>query len=263
MNKILIPTDFSSYSNFALEYASFIANEKGAKLFILHVISSSSKGIVFAQKKFEEIKEFDYLKGIDYEVIIEEGHIVSKAINRVGIAHDINLVIMGSKGVSSIEEMILGSCTENVIRKSHFNVLVLKHKMNQLKIDNILFPSDFSSEAFSIFEKVKEFAILFNAKIYFLIVNIPNHNEHKSTIKSKMNKLIKFYKLDENNINYERIITNDKTKELGVLNASIDYNIDLIAIGSHGKNILKKLIHESISLEIVRDSFKPILTIRF
>ncbi|MBL4592666.1 MAG: universal stress protein [Flavobacteriales bacterium] len=261
MNKILVPTDFSEHSNYAMEYASFIANEKGGKLIILHI--AKELGGADLDKKIEEIKNYSFLSKVEYEIIIEEGHHVSTMINKVGIDQGIDLIVMGSNGISNVGEMLLGSNTENVIRKSRFNVLTIKHKMLDLNIESILFPSNFAPETYSIFETVMEFAKFFDAKIHLLRVNTSNHFEDTASVNEKMDMLIKHFNLDTEYKNYKKAIYDDKNEELGIINYSIDNSLDMIAIGSHGKSVLHKLIHESTSQNLVRDSFRPVLTIRF
>ncbi len=262
MNKILVPTDFSEHSNYALEYASFIGKEKGCKLIITHVINNNDE-VSNANHHFKEMENYSYLKGVDYVTNLVEGKSVSKAINKVGEEFNIDLIIIGSNGVSNVGEMILGSNTENVIRNSRFNVITIKHKMIDLKIKSILFPSDFSPETYSIFNTVKGFAELFNSKIHLLKVNTSNRFESTISATDKMELLIKYFKLDTEYQNYKKVIYDDKNEELGIINYSVDNDIDVIAIGSHGKSVLQKLIHESTSQNLVRDSFRPILTMRF
>ncbi|PJA09819.1 MAG: hypothetical protein COX70_00760 [Flavobacteriales bacterium CG_4_10_14_0_2_um_filter_32_8] len=260
MDTILIPTDFSEHAHYALEYASFITKEKGGKLIILNVYQHH-KELENIQNKFKEIETYSYLKGVDYEFITEKGISVSNTISKVGIDYHVGLIIMGSNGVSNIEEMLLGSNTENVIRKSHFNVLTIKHRMPELKIKSILFPSDFMPEVYSIFEGIKNFSELFNAKIHLLNVTSSKDSKEINKVSKKMDSLIDFYQLKEGS--YQKVIVKDKSEEFGILNYCIDNDIDIIAIGSHGKSVLHKLIKESTSQNVVRDSFRPILTMRF
>jgi nucleotide-binding universal stress UspA family protein len=259
VNKILVPTDFSEHSNYAIEYASYIAKEKGGQLIILH-ISKDREDSKLAKKR-EELVNYKYLKGIAFKIEIVEGKSVSKSINRFGEENDIDLIVMGSNGVSNVGEMLLGSNTENVIRNSQFNVLTIKYQMIGLSIKSILFPSDFSPESYSVFETVLEYAELFNAEIHLLRVVTSAHKKGSTKIDSKMDSFISHFQLKENS--FKKVIYRDRTKELGVLNYSIDNDIDLITIGSHGKGIVRKILKESISQDLVRDTFKPILTVRF
>jgi nucleotide-binding universal stress UspA family protein len=262
MYKVLIPTDFSAYSLYALEFASYLTRVKYGKLYIVHIANNKSK-LEEIKPKLEEIKAYDFLDGIDYEIILEKGHNISKTINNLGVKIEIDIIVMGTKGSSNVEEMILGGITEHVIRKTQYKVLTLKHKMLDYKIGSILFPSDFSLESYNVFNTVKEFARLFGSKIFLLRVNTAYNYEDETSVKDKMEKLIEHYHLAKENFKYETIIKSDKTEELGILNCCMDKDINLIAIGSHGKNVLKKLLTESTSQDIVRDAFRPVLTIRF
>ena len=153
MNKILIPTDFSEHSNYALEYASFFAKKKGCKLIITHILRDEKK-LDYVNEQFDEIRGYKGLKGVDFVFDLIEGSNISKSINKVAEKNNVDLIIMGSNGVSNVGEMLLGSNTENVIRNSQFNVLTIKHKMLGLHIKAILFPSDFSKETYSVFQTV-------------------------------------------------------------------------------------------------------------
>jgi len=257
MNNILIPTDFSENSINALEYASFIAKVKGGKLIVLHITKDEAK----IKDQLEKIKTLSFFKGVDVEVVIRTGKSISKTINRVGIEFNVELIIMGSNGVSNVGELILGSKTENVIRSSQFNVLTIKHKMLSLELDSVLFPSNFSPESYAVFKTVKEFADIFNAKIHLLRVVTSEKDKRSKKIINKMDLFIEHFQLDEKLI--ERVIYKDKTRELGVLNYSIENDIDIITIGSHGRGIVRKLVKESISQDLVRDTFKPVLTVQF
>lgn len=257
MNNILIPTDFSENTIYAIEYASFIARVKKMKLIILHITKNEGQ----VKTQLNDIAALPFLKGVDFELVIRDGKSVAKTINRVGIEFDIELIIMGSNGVSNVGELIMGGTTENVIRSSQFNVLTIKHKMLSLEMDSVLFPSDFSPESYKIFDTVKAFADSFNAKIHLLRVVTSDKKKNSTTIDDKMDAFINHFNLQEGT--YEKAIYRDKTRELGVLNYSIDNDMDMIAIGSHGKGIVRKLVKESISQDLVRNTFKPIMTVRF
>lgn len=257
MNKILIPTDFSEHSNYALEYASFIVKVKGGELIILHIAKNKEE----VNGEFELIKNYKYLDGVDFKIVIEEGSNVSKSINKVGVELNIDLIIMGSNGISNVGEMLLGSNTENVIRNSHFNVLTIKYKMFGLDIKTILFPSDFSKETYSVFKTVVEYSELFDATIHLLYVSTSSGEKKVEKLKNRVKELVDYFNLSEDK--YKVSIASHKNQEFGIIHYATDNDIDLITIGSHGKSVLHKLIQESTSQNLVRDSFKPILTIRF
>lgn len=60
---------------------------------------------------------------------------------------------MGSHGTSGIEELLLGSNTEKVVRLSEIPVLVIKKEIGELKFKNMVFASDFSPETKNLLPK--------------------------------------------------------------------------------------------------------------
>lgn len=262
VNKILVPTDFSEYSKYALENAAFIAQKKDAVLTVLHIVKSEKKvDEDVINLKFSELKRLEYLNDINVSFIVEQGGNISKLINKVATNIEADLIVMGSNGANNTGEIILGSTTENVIRKSDVNILTVKREIITFDLNHILFPSDFSKEAYTIFETVKDYAKTFNATIHLLRVNKKDSLYDKTT--PKMDEFINYFKLDEEGYEYRKAISTNPSAEFGILNYSVDNNVDMIAIGTHGRGVLKKLIQESTSQSLVRDAFKPVLTMRF
>ena len=60
---------------------------------------------------------------------------------------------MGSHGTSGIEEVLIGSITEKVVRLSEIPVLVIKKNIRDFKFNNFVLASDFSKEIKKPFKK--------------------------------------------------------------------------------------------------------------
>jgi len=142
--KILYPTDFSDVSKKAM---GFIKQLKGAgtkEVVVFHVIDEriidriqhhSEGGINVEElgKKMEENAQEEIsaiegeLKksGFNVKTRIDKG-VPFREILKAEQEEDISVVVIGSHGVSCIEEMFLGSCSEKVIRKSSKPVLVVR-----------------------------------------------------------------------------------------------------------------------------------------
>ena len=140
--KILYPTDFSDVSKKALEYIRQLKEAGTEEVVVLHVLDErgidaifqyspgSSEGIV--QRIREEARtEVDAIekelneKGFTVKARIEEG-IPFRDILRVEEEENVSAIVIGSHGKSNIEEMLLGSVSEKVIRKSKRPVLVVR-----------------------------------------------------------------------------------------------------------------------------------------
>jgi nucleotide-binding universal stress UspA family protein len=140
--KILYPTDFSDVAKKAFESIKALRSSGVREVIILHVIDSRFFEAVswhptkdFAQMEreiVEEIsgeveamrKELEDL-GIKVKVRIETGIPFLKILN-VEEEEKISAIVIGSHGVSNIEEMLMGSVSEKVIRKAKKPVLVVK-----------------------------------------------------------------------------------------------------------------------------------------
>jgi nucleotide-binding universal stress UspA family protein len=135
--KILYPTDFSDVSKKALDYIKQLKDAGTKEVIILHVIDlrEIARELDF-QKVLERMEEKarEETKTIETELNkngfyvksrIETG-IPFRDILRVEKEEDISLIVMGSHGKSCIDEMIIGSVSEKVIRKSTKPVLVIR-----------------------------------------------------------------------------------------------------------------------------------------
>jgi len=130
---ILIAIDFSAYSALALRKARFMLREKSDRLLVLHVIDQDfvkncisnaigeekdikQKLFLRAKEKLNAFlkKEGMVAEGVD--TLICEG-IPYLEINRQAVLHDVEMIVMGSRGNSGeMESIFFGSTTERVLR---------------------------------------------------------------------------------------------------------------------------------------------------
>jgi nucleotide-binding universal stress UspA family protein len=140
--KILLPTDFSDASKKALGYIKQLKQAGLKEVIVLHVIDERELDTIFQHSaaRFEDIvrsiradarKQMDAVErelkgnGFTVEAKIERG-IPFQIILRVEQEEDVSAIVIGSHGKSNIKEMLLGSVSEAVIRKSKKPVLVVK-----------------------------------------------------------------------------------------------------------------------------------------
>jgi len=136
--KILVPLDGSEYSIKALEVAVQIALKFNGKITLIHVYSLG--GFSFRATSIKEFVEairktgVDILadgekrakaQGVSVETVLLEGHIVGQII-KVCREGKFDLVVIGARGLSKIEELVLGSVSDGVTRHSCCPVLVVK-----------------------------------------------------------------------------------------------------------------------------------------
>ncbi|MCX8123949.1 MAG: universal stress protein [Spirochaetes bacterium] len=143
--KILYPTDFSECAQAAIPYIKSMKKIGTKDLIILHVIDIRQSTIIDttafgetfiypydigdilkkeAQAQMTKlIKQFSKLYRVTPLII--EG-IPFREIIQIAQEHNVSCIVLGSHGKSNIEEMLLGSVTEKVVRKSTIPCLVIK-----------------------------------------------------------------------------------------------------------------------------------------
>jgi nucleotide-binding universal stress UspA family protein len=145
LNSILFPTDFSHYNDAALEYASTLAAEANAKLFIVHVHDTSDlnsalgeAGFVYEAPWLEEDrmtrdrleKVAPTMTSVKYERHYLTGPPVAEILD-FAAENRIDLIVMASHGRSGISRLIMGSVAEGVMRKATCPVLIVKQPVGE------------------------------------------------------------------------------------------------------------------------------------
>ena len=275
MKRILVPVDFSKEAESAAKVAASIAKKTNSEIFLVHMlelpvttidpaemntISSEPQIIYFmklAHEKFEKFKQLPFFKGIRVIETIQFQHAFSGIINE-SVKNNIDLIVMGSQGASGLQEMFIGSNTEKVVRRSKIPVLVIKQEVDHFNIKDIIFASDFNKESKTTFQRVIDFALLFDATIHLLYINtIHNFNTSKA-IESRIKDFMADFEFD----NYTTNIYNDISIEKGILSFGREIDADLIALNTHGRSGLSQLFNGSIGQELANHALRPVITFK-
>ncbi|WP_104734151.1 universal stress protein [Hanstruepera ponticola] len=276
MKKIIVPIDFSEYSDYALETAAMLAKKNNAEILALHMLEMSeailTKGenemqmetvffLKLAEKRFNEFLDKDYLEGLKVTPIVKHFK-VFREVNEVAKEQGADLVVMGSHGTSGIKEFFIGSNTEKVVRYSEIPVLVIKHNPILTEFDNVVFACDFSEESVSAYINAKNMFESLQSKMHMIYVNLPSEN-FRSTAEME-GKVVSFLKKADGNLDNLSNVTyvSDYTVEKGITNFSNLVGADLIAIATHGRKGLAHFFEGSISEDIANHSTLPVMTFK-
>jgi nucleotide-binding universal stress UspA family protein len=127
--KMLVPVDGSKSSGKALNYAASLAKKLDAKLTLLHVQESSlfSRRPELSQTMGKRILSdaAEKLKGTTFDQRLEAGD-PAKKITEIAEKEGYDTIVMGSKGHSTIERLLLGSVINHVLHYTKRSVLVVK-----------------------------------------------------------------------------------------------------------------------------------------
>jgi len=136
MERIVVGYDGSIYSKKALEKVRVLAEKFGSKVYVVHVIDTAvlSLSDVFAspsilmslrEKADLLVKEAVQLLGGNAEGKVLEG---DPAHEIVKFAKEVNasLIVLGSRGLSTIRRVLMGSVSSRVVQESPIDVLIVK-----------------------------------------------------------------------------------------------------------------------------------------
>ncbi|MEN2413944.1 universal stress protein [Flavobacterium mesophilum] len=273
MKRILVPTDFSEHAEDALKVAAQIAKKNNSEIIILHMLelphqmndailggASIPETMLFMKKANETLDEVSskpYLDGISVTEIVKMDKPIH-GILQVSKDYEVDLIIMGSHGSSGVEELLIGSNTEKVVRNSEIPVLVIKKDISDFKVTDIVFASDFSDETKKPFNKLLNFTKFFGAKIHLVTICTPN--SFKPT--HVMEKAMKNFVTEFNITNFTTQIYNDTNIEKGILNFSNSINADIIGMCTHGRTGFAHFFNGSISEGLVNHAVRPVITLK-
>ncbi|MFN3976696.1 MAG: universal stress protein [Aquificaceae bacterium] len=138
MGKVLVCYDFSQYANRALSFALNLLKPFNPRIFLLHVEETIELPLVegvkdvlsqrYKEEKERHMKELeDRIKGEGFEA---ESYILEDKSPADGIRRflkekpDMDLVVLGSRGLSGLKRVLLGSTSSELIRSLEIPMLI-------------------------------------------------------------------------------------------------------------------------------------------
>jgi len=278
MKKILVPTDFSKPAQIAIDVAADIAKKANAQLILLHVIEEASgtsfnitgevdvsggwEDKLFTMKLIERSKK---QMAKVWEEVKATGVKVKQEL-RVGTAfhgmrdiiteQKVDLVVMGTAGHNKLEEMIIGTNTEKVVRHSKCPVLTVHKKPVTTDFKNIVYATAMSKDEEVFSRIVRNTQQLYDSTVHLVRINTPGNFQRDAVVKKYMQDFAKKLQLKNFTIN----IFNDLTEEEGIIYFADEVNADLIAMATHGRTGFAHVLAGSIAEEVVSHSKRPVLT---
>ena len=141
VHHVLVPTDFSTYAEQALDYAIALAQTLRARVTLLHVIqpllvAGADMGVWPSPAFIEELETAitsdmeGYLArvtaaGLAGEIAVVHGVPFQEILNTAK-ARQVDLIIMGTHGRTGLTHVFLGSVAEKVVRLAPCPVLVAR-----------------------------------------------------------------------------------------------------------------------------------------
>jgi len=144
VDKIMVPTDFSTFSDLAFKRALDFAEACNAKIHLIHVVEDApdifklDRFNTEGQKKImkdlekqckdsfsEQMAKFPHAQKVDIETSVLRG-IPSREILAMQKKINADMLVIGTHGQSAFEDFLFGNTASKIIRYSKCSVLVVR-----------------------------------------------------------------------------------------------------------------------------------------
>jgi len=266
MKNILLPTDFSENSLNAIKYGLALFKNTPCNFYLLHVtlISNYTTGdlplivnnttiekALLDQAKtalenlLKDIKKLS--KNTNHKFFtISSYNNFTDAVKKNIDEKNIELIIMGTKGVSGLSEIIIGSNTGDLITKVKCPALIIPERAVYKNPEEIAFPTDYNIFYQSkILNSITELAKMYDSSIR--ILHIAKKDETLTASQLENKEFLNNFFMDEKH-SFHRI-TNKKV-EAGVQCFVESRNIDMIIMVAKNLSLFQRILFKPTVEEI-------------
>jgi len=145
MQNIIVPIDFSPIAGPVVDLAGTLAECMPAHIWLIHVASPDPDFVGYdagpqsvrdqvADHLREEHQQLQAIAaemrkaGIETTALLAQGPTAEKILAEAE-SHEADLIVMGSHGRGAMVRALLGSVSEQVLRKAHCPVIVVPHRL--------------------------------------------------------------------------------------------------------------------------------------
>ncbi len=326
--KILVPVDSSAMAEMVFKGALSLAKSTESSLILLHVLSMDDReappppaftgkytrnritgeyytkeDVIEKRKKQWEAFEkerFDDLEKLKNEAIAQNVNteIVQisgspgSTICEQAEKYKVDLIIMGNRGISALERIVLGSVSSYVVQNAFCSVLIARiPNNNSLKWQKILAAVDSSAMGQTVFDRALSFAKSTGGSLNLLQVLSMDDLKALQTIKNQSlegmtgaglepfneaieeikNEALEAMKNETLEAMKNQALAKDVDLEIirvfgspgrSICEQAEQSEIDLIVMGSRGLSGLKKILLGSVSSYVIRQAYCSVLVVR-
>ena len=280
MKKILLPTDFSEHSRKAIAYALNIFGETvypGEVEFILlaahDVMARPTQTVPTYIYSFPILPE-EIMVNIEKELKdvaagfrkaypdlqIRERVVLGRPVPSIleaALEETASLIVMGTKGLSGLDRMILGSVASGVVEKASCPVLAVPENAVLLKPPSVVLATDFQNlQDLNVLKPLRDIVKAINPQ--FLLLHIYSEKSRIPIDRDIMNRTLRSYFNTEYYSYY--FMEHDDPIE-GMEEFLNDYKEGILALVAKERNFLERLFHRSVTKQMLIHSDVPVFVL--
>ncbi|MFO8099893.1 MAG: universal stress protein [Salinibacter sp.] len=285
LDRILCPTDGSDVAEQARHHALFLADAFDAEVHVVHVEEHEME-----IADVIDVTEADVLEDLHLPAVPNEASDAAPRVKQRTVAHpsaaggicayaeeqEMDLIVMGTHGRRGVERLVMGSVAQEVVRRAAQPVLTVGldgPRPTGLPDRDVLVPVDFSWHQERLVAHAGGIAEVYGMGITLLHVvgryRVPD--AYGMNVAGPDGEPL---------LDRAEVILGDMVEELrgeglavsyavrsghpvaGILDAADDFDAGLLAIASHGRSGLERMLMGSVSETVVRRARCPVFTVK-
>ena len=278
--KILIAVDGSESSTHALKESFKLANNEQSWITVLSVIPTykGDLGAVWLTNVKEamarpckiallEAEKLAKDERVLIKTVCEEGEIYERIVD-LADAENCDLIVMGRKGLSRLEKVLVGSVTARVIGHTQRDVLVVP-KAAVIDCKSVLFATDGSKYSEAATNRAIGFAKSYGSELKVVSV-VDVTEEFMARAPGALEDLVKKAKdvvedvkkrASSEGIKAEGIVREGEAYK-AIIDTASKEKAGIIVMGSHGRTGLRRLLMGSVTEKVIGYAPCPVLVVK-
>lgn len=265
-NKLLIPVDFTDFSREAINYACFLQKDNPDEIDLIHVFSAHNNAfqnirednnsiddrLTHAKRDLKELVEICQIEfpNITFNTLFETGNLFDTLRKTVENDDNYKAIIMGTKGSSGLDALLLGSNMFEVFLNSKIPVLAVPKTDKRMKADKIGLLCNFKDGELDV---LKQAITVYGKNFELLLVHINTNNLSVMDLGQKFNDFINriIEETGIENISYviktpSFFIQYKEDTTSAIASVISDESIDALLVTKSKKGLLRKIMEENV-----------------
>ena len=267
MEKLMVATDGSDYSESAIREAINLARICSSRLFVVSIVTTNlefqtvvpqvmEKEEKEAREHLDSVKSRAAKEGIECDVIDRLSEEPFQDIIDLAEKNKVDMIIVGTHGRTGLKRLMMGSVTAKVIGHAHCNVLVVPLHA-KVECRNILVATDGSKYSAAAASEAIGIAKKCGSSLF--VISVASTDTEVASAAGNVKKVTDT--AEKENIHIEGIAVKGKPYE-AITETAKQKRADLIIMGSHGKTGLERLLMGSVTERVIGHSGTAVLVVR-
>jgi len=264
LEKLLVATDCSVFSEGAIREAMTLAKECASKLYIVSVIESNpeykSTGSNVFQKEvveyLESIKTRASQQGLCCETILLHGDEPYRLIVDTAAEKMVDMIIVGRRGRTALVKVMMGSVAAKIIGHAPCKVLVVPMTA-RIEYRNLLIATDGSQHSIAAASEAVRIANRVGSGV--IVISVARSDSELKKAKTNVSRIVEMAQKDS--IPVETVTSIGKPYDV-IAETAGSKAIDLIVMGTYGETGLRKFLMGSTTEKVIGHAAFAVLVVK-